>query len=135
MKINKEVLNYIVFGILTTLINIVVYFFLTKAFSINYQFATVTAWIVAVLFAYYTNKKFVFKTNHSLLIQTIKSLLLFIYYRILSLVIDIGIMYLLIEVLYFDDLLSKVIANVIVVIFNYITSKLFVFRQRGLESK
>lgn len=134
MKINKEIVNYIIFGVLTTLINILVYVFLTKVFSVNYQFATVAAWIVAVLFAYYTNKEFVFKANYGQFNQTFKNLLLFVYYRLLSLVVDIAVMYVLIEFLYLDDLLSKVIANIIVVVFNYVTSKLFVFSKKGIES-
>ncbi|MGP4106080.1 GtrA family protein [Virgibacillus sp. L01] len=133
MKMSKEITNYIIFGVLTTLINILVYVFLTKFFSFSYQTATVIAWIVAVLFAYYTNKKYVFNTIYASLFQTIKSFCLFVYYRILSLLVDLLVMYIIIEFLYLDDLVTKVIANVVVVIFNYITSKLFIFSKTELD--
>ncbi|UOQ87042.1 GtrA family protein [Gracilibacillus salinarum] len=129
MKINREIFNYIVFGVLTTLVNIAVYALFTKVFSLNYQVATVNAWIAAVLFAYYTNKKYVFKAKDRNLKQLVKSFLLFVYYRVLSLVIDLLVMYLLIEILSVDDMVTKVIANIVVIIFNYITSKLFVFKK------
>lgn len=131
MKISREVLNYLLFGVLTTVINIAVYAFMTKGAAFGYQTATVVAWVLAVLFAYYTNRKFVFKSHNEGVRAGVKSFSLFIYYRLLSLVIDFGVMYVFIEWWKIDDLVTKIIANGFVVVFNYITSKLHVFRRSG----
>ncbi|SEU09419.1 Putative flippase GtrA (transmembrane translocase of bactoprenol-linked glucose) [Salinibacillus kushneri] len=134
MKMSKEITNYIIFGILTTLINFLVYVFLTKVISLNYQFSTALAWIAAVLFAYFTNKKYVFRAGYDDIIQNIKRFFLFVHYRILSLLVDLLVMYIIIEFfLYLDDLVAKIIANIVVIIFNYITSKWFVFSNKEVD--
>ncbi|MFP7492985.1 GtrA family protein [Terribacillus saccharophilus] len=130
MKINKEISSYIIFGVLTTFVNIAAYALLSKGFSFHYQAATVIAWAAAVLFAYYTNKKYVFKSNDDSFAAAVKSFSLFVYYRVLSLLIDLLVMYVLISLLHVDDVVTKIIANVFVVAFNYVTSKLFVFKKR-----
>lgn len=131
MKINKEISSYIIFGVLTTIVNILTYALLTKVFGFGYQFATATAWFTAVLFAYYTNKKYVFKFSDIGLVKASKYFLLFSYYRILSLIIDVVIMYVLIDILLMNDLVTKIIANIIVVAINYMTSKVFVFKKEN----
>lgn len=131
MKINKEISIYIIFGVLTTIVNILTYALLTKVFGFGYQFATVMAWFTAVLFAYYTNKKYVFKFSDTGLVKAFKYFLLFSYYRILSLIIDVVIMYVLIDILLMNDLVTKIIANIIVVAINYMTSKVFVFKKEN----
>ncbi|WP_343838355.1 GtrA family protein [Salinibacillus aidingensis] len=131
--INHEVSKYAIFGVLTTLVNILTYIFLTKVLAFDYKTATVIAWIASVLFAYYTNKKYVFNARYTKLIQTLKSFFLFVFYRLLSLLVDLAVMYVLIEFFYLDDLLTKIIANVVVVIFNYITSKWHVFSKKERE--
>lgn len=130
MRITTELGSYIIFGLLTTIINIVVYFGLTNLLNLHYQLATIVAWVTAVIFAYITNKKYVFKDERSGKKNIFRSFMLFIYYRLLSLIIDLAIMYSFIEFLKVNDLVTKVIANIVVIIFNYITSKLHVFTKR-----
>ncbi|MFB9795302.1 GtrA family protein, partial [Shinella granuli] len=76
---------------------------------------------------------YVFNARYTKLIQTLKSFFLFVFYRLLSLLVDLAVMYVLIEFFYLDDLLTKIIANVVVVIFNYITSKWHVFSKKERE--
>ena len=119
-----EVLSYLFFGGCTTLINILT-FWILRVFKIGVYTSNVIAWIVAVLFAFVTNKLFVFESKGN----TIKQGVSFFIFRLISLVFDMGIMYLLIDVFKWNDLLSKIITNVFVIIINYIFSKVFIFKK------
>ena len=132
LKTYKEVISYGVFGVLTTLVNLVTYFIFTTVIDLSslgrysYLFATIIAWIVSVLFAFYTNKYYVFqsKTNN-----IIKEMINFFGFRVVSLIIDVAVMFLMVDVLIINDLIAKVSANVIVIILNYFFSKWFVFKK------
>ncbi|WP_416828549.1 GtrA family protein [Ectobacillus polymachus] len=126
----KEVFNYLLFGGLTTLVNIVTYYLFVKFFHVDYKVATTIAWIVSVLFAYITNKKYVFNSQHSSMTQLFKEFFYFMGFRILSYFIDIFSMILFVGVLHVNDLLSKIIANVVVVVFNYFASKYVIFKHK-----
>ncbi|MEI2435850.1 GtrA family protein, partial [Priestia megaterium] len=99
MKINKELFLYLFFGVLTTFINILIYTVLTKIFLFHYQTSTVLAWVISVLFAFITNKKYVFSSKSYTLSAVFREGLLFIIYRILSLGIDLLIMFIAIQIL------------------------------------
>ena len=118
------ILSYLFFGGLTTLVNIFT-FWLLRVLKLGVYTSNVIAWIVSVLFAFITNKLFVFESKG----KTLKQGLSFFIFRLISLVFDMGIMYLLIDLLKWDDLLSKIITNVIVVIINYVFSKIFIFKK------
>ncbi|WP_078543715.1 GtrA family protein [Litchfieldia alkalitelluris] len=125
---HKEVINYLVFGVLTTAINIITYTFLAKGLDIDYKISTTIAWFISVLFAYITNKRYVFGVNST---SVTKELVSFFGFRWLSYVLDILMMIFLVYVLQADDLVAKLIANVFVVIFNYIASKYYIFNKEG----
>lgn len=128
MKLNKEVVSYLFFGILTTFTNIASYAVLSKIFELDYKLATTIAWVISVLFAFITNKIYVFKSKDTNILLMTKEFLSFIFFRLLSLILDIGMMILMVEWLKIDDLLSKIIANIFVVIFNYFASKYVIFK-------
>jgi len=130
MKLNKEVILYLLFGGLTTLVNIVTYAILAKWAGMDYKVATTIAWIAAVLFAYITNKIYVFQSKDMNRKNVIREFTSFIFFRGMSYLLDIGTMILLVEIASQDDLLSKIIANIFVVIFNYVASKYFIFIDR-----
>lgn len=119
-----EVLSYLFFGGCTTLINIIT-FWLLRLLKIGVYASNVVAWIVSVLFAFITNKLFVFESKGNALKEGIS----FFIFRLLSLVFDMGIMYLLVDVFNWNDLLSKVLANIFVIIINYVFSKIFIFKK------
>lgn len=121
----KEVINYLIFGVLTTLINIISFDILVHL-SIDWKISNIIAWIISVLFAYITNKLYVFESKKQ---NIIKELFSFISFRLLSLVFDLVGMYIFIEILHVDNLISKVIMNVVVVILNYLFSKIFIFKK------
>lgn len=120
-----EVLSYLFFGGCTTLVNILT-FWVMRLLKVGVYTSNVVAWIVSVLFAFITNKLFVFESKGNALKEGIS----FFLFRLLSLVFDMGIMYLLIDVFKWNDLLSKVLANIFVIIINYVFSKLFIFKKR-----
>lgn len=131
MNRKKEIFNYLLFGGLTTLVNIVTYYLFVTFLHVDYKVATTIAWIVSVLFAYITNKKYVFNSKHSTFAQVFKEFFYFMGFRILSYFIDIFSMILLVEVIHVNDLLAKIIANVIVVVFNYFASKYVIFKHKA----
>ena len=126
----SEVVNYLIVGVLTTLVSIIIYGLFTKLFHVNYMISNIISWIGSVSFAYITNKKFVFKSKCESEKEVFIEIYQFFKYRVFSLVIDILLMYLFVEVFSIDDMIAKVIVQVIVIALNYIFSKLFVFKKR-----
>ena len=126
----SEIINYLIVGVLTTLVSIIIYWFFTKICHVNYMISNVISWIGSVSFAYVTNKKFVFKSvcesNEAVLVEIYQ----FFKYRVFSLVIDILLMYVFVETFNIDDMIAKVIVQFIVIALNYIFSKLFVFKKK-----
>lgn len=125
----KELLWYGFFGALTTAVNIVSFYFLDKA-GLNTYFSNLLAWIISVLFAFITNKLFVFRSRSFEFKVFIKEMASFFFFRILSLGIDMGGLYVCLNFIGLGKLISKIITNVLVIIANYIFSKLFVFRKK-----
>lgn len=126
MKIEKELFWYVVFGVLTTLVNIAVYFVLTRI-GVNYLASNILAWFFSVLFAYVTNRRWVFESKSP---NILKECALFFSGRIFSGVIDTGLMWLFIDVLSIGDVISKIVIQVIVVVLNYVISKWIVFKEQ-----
>ena len=125
MKIERELFLYIFFGVLTTLVNIAVYLFFTRLLCVNYLISNILAWALSVLFAYVTNRIWVFESRNN---DILKEMALFFAGRIFSGVVDTGLMWLLIDVLFVGDAISKIIVQVIVVVLNYVLSKAVVFK-------
>lgn len=125
----KEQINYIVFGIFTTIVNYLAYLGLTRLLNTEVILATIIAWVLAVLFAYITNKKFVFESNSFNFAQITKEIVSFFSLRIVSGIFEVVCMYIFVSVLQFNDIVIKLIINIAVIILNYIFSKLIVFRK------
>ena len=131
MSKKKEIILYLIFGVLTTVVSLLTYYICTITFlnpnnAIEIQIANIISWIIAVLFAYITNRIFVFKSKEK---NISKELISFIGSRISTLLIEMLTMFLFVSLLQFNDKIIKIIAQIIVIIGNYITSKLFVFKK------
>ena len=131
---NEELWNYLIVGGLTTIVSLVTYFICTNTIcnpknALELQIANVIAWSAAVLFAYVTNRIFVFKSKSKGMNQ-FKEFLSFIGSRILSLLMDMGTMAIMVSLLHWNDTIGKIVSQVIVTIANYIFSKLFVFKKK-----
>ena len=119
-----------IFGVLTTFVNLIVYALCTKLFSINYMISNIIAWILSVLFAYITNKKYVFKSKCDSNKKVVYEIFQFFKYRVLSFIIcDMLLLCLFVELLNMNDMIAKVIIQVVVIVLNYLFSKLFVFKK------
>ena len=126
----REMILYLVFGGLTTLVNIFSYFVLTDLGNIQYLVSTALAWVLSVLFAYFTNRVWVFQSTASGAKAILVEMGSFFGCRLLSGVIDLGIMFLCVSVLGMPDKLIKILANIVVIILNYLFSKLFIFKNK-----
>ncbi len=124
----SEIIRYLIFGVLTTIVSIGVYALFTKVFNVNYMVSNIISWIISVLFAYITNRMFVFKSKSNNIVLEIYQ---FYKYRIYSFLIELFLMYLFVELINIDDMISKVIVQIVVIILNYIFSKLFVFKKES----
>ena len=127
--LNRETISYLVFGVLTTIVNYVSYE-ACKWLGIHYTVATVIAWVLAVAFAYITNKLFVFKSKSFEKAVLIKEITAFVSCRVFSGLCDLGFMVLAVEIIGINDSIAKLVANVFVVVINYIFSKLFIFKKK-----
>ena len=130
----KSVILYLVFGVLTTIVNIVAYFLLDFNRLFNTVINTSIAWVVAVIFAYVTNKKWVFKSKVKGFKDNFKEMMSFFGCRIATGLMDVGIMFVFVDILRYDDMIIKIASNVLVVILNYVGSKLLVFRNKDTGS-
>ncbi len=124
----KEAILYLFFGGCSTLVNIVTYGIGTRILEWDVISANILAWVCSVIFAYLTNKFFVFESKANDLNTLFKEVLSFFSARVVTLLLDVAIMKFGI---YFgiNDLIMKVIANIFVIIANYIFSKLFIFKK------
>ena len=123
---NKEIIMYLVFGVLTTVVNIVVYYIFSNLLHMNYLFSNAMAWFLSVLFAYVTNRKYVFDSKNN---QIIKEAISFFCSMLATGIMDMMLMWFLVNFNIVNDVVAKVVVNVIVVILNYILSKLVVFKK------
>lgn len=129
----EEIINYLIVGVLTTIVSLGTYFlfvntFLSDKSDISIQIANVLSWICAVTFAYFTNRIFVFKSKSEEK-EKIKEFIKFYTSRIVSLIMDMSLMFILYSLMHINDTISKIIVQIFVTIANYILAKLIVFKK------
>lgn len=128
----KEIINYLIVGVLTTIVSLIVYYvsvltFLNPDNSIQLQIANILSWIAGVTFAYFTNRKYVFESKEK---NKLKEASKFVLSRVITLLMDMFIMYLGVTLLHGNDKIIKLVSQVVITISNYILSKLFVFAHK-----
>ena len=135
----REIINYLIFGVLTTIVNIgTKYALLFTIFdaknAVELQLAITISWILAVLFAYITNRKFVFESKNK---NKIKELISFFSARIATLLLEMFIMWFFITLLKLNSdiyvIIFTILTQILVVVGNYILSKIFVFKKGYLK--
>ncbi len=124
----RQVIIYLFFGAVSTVVNILTFWLCNYIFGINYQISNVISWVFAVLCAYITNKLWVFESRGKSRKETAGEAALFYFFRIVSLGIEMGIMYIMIDMMDLNVMLSKIVANVISIIANFFFSKLIIFK-------
>ena len=128
--INKETILYLVFGILTTAINIAVCGLLSDILKWDIYLSTTIAWILSVIFAFVTNKIFVFNSKSTDKKVLLKETVFFLIARLISLGFDMLVVWLMADLWGINVWIVKIISNIIVIIMNYIFSKLFIFNNK-----
>lgn len=134
-KKNEEVFNYLIIGFLTTIVNIVVKYallftILNPKDAFELQLSVIISWVVAVLFAYITNRTIVFKSESK---NVLKEFLSFVVARVITLIMEMIIMWFFITFLKLDTnlwvIVITIFAQALVIILNYVFSKLFIFKK------
>jgi len=128
MKKYKEMILYLMFGGATTAVNMIVYYVCARLLNIHTAFNTGAAWLLSVLFAFVTNKIWVFESG-SRGRAFWQEMLSFFSLRLLTGILEVIIMYVSVELLNRNDMVMKVLVNVLVVVLNYGAGKLVIFRR------
>lgn len=124
----KEIINYGIFGVLTTVVNYVSYIIFTRVFCIDILVSNLIAWFLSVIFAFITNKLIVFESKKFTINVILKEGVSFVIARVFSLLLDMAILYVMSDLMGINDLIVKIISNIIVIIVNYVLSKFIIFK-------
>lgn len=128
----KEIINYLIVGGLTTVVSMAIFYGSTWTFldgndAFELQVANVLSWVGAVLFSYFANRVFVFESKEK---NIFKELMAFLSSRVVTLLLDMGTMFLLSTLLHINYNFSKIVAMVLVTVGNYVISKVFIFKKK-----
>lgn len=126
--INKETILYVIFGILTTIVNLIAYYLFSNIININYLISNAIAWIISVVFAYITNKFFVFNSSYINKDVIIEEFIKFMNCRLISGLSEVVLLFLFVDLLLMNDIVAKLIIGVLVALINFIFSKVFIFK-------
>ena len=128
---NGEIVRYLIVGILTTVVSLGTYYgcvftFLNPENALQLQLANVLSWIIAVTFAYVTSRIYVFQSKQE---NILREMAAFYSSRLLTLFMDMAIMFIMVTLCRVNDKLAKLVVQVVVTVANYVFSKIFVFRR------
>ncbi len=126
----EEGINYLIFGFLAFVLNYVLYFLFSSAMQMHYMAATALSWVLTVVFAYWTNRTFVFKSTNKDAQSLGKEFLSFIGARVATEVLELALMFLMVDCVELNEYLSKFACQVIVIVANYFLSKLWIFKEK-----
>ena len=130
IKKYKDVLSYLVFGVLTTVVNYMIYLPIYNFCGVSAAVSNMIAWVGAVIFAFLTNKPFVFHSHDWSAGTVVPELTKFVSCRLASGVLETVILLLTVDWLHWNGNVWKLVTQVLVIIVNYVGSKLLVFRKK-----
>ncbi len=131
MKKYRELILYVVFGGMTTLVSLASYWLLTDVCQLHYMVSNVLSWVISVTFAYITNRIWVFESRAVTAAAVLREIVSFFACRVSSGLMETAMMFLGVDMLHMNDKAVKLIANVFVIIANYVLSKVIVFRKKS----
>ena len=129
IKKYEDILAYLFFGVLTTVVNYLIYLPCYNLLHFSATLSNVIAWAVAVAFAYLTNKPFVFKSHDWSAGTVVPELTKFVGSRVASGALETGIIFVTVDLLAWNGNVMKIVTSILVVIMNYVANKLLVFRK------
>lgn len=130
VKKHWDIVTYLIFGVLTTVVNYAVYLPCYNLLGLSATISNIIAWVVAVAFAYLTNKPWVFKSHDWSMKVVLPELSKFVACRVGSGVLETGMIFVFVDLMGINGNVFKLITSVLVVILNYIGSKLLVFKNK-----
>ncbi|MBQ9861095.1 MAG: GtrA family protein [Clostridia bacterium] len=134
-KKHKQVLLYLFFGAVTTVVSIGVFSLLNVVLGVNEHIANLTSWVLAVLVAFLTNRTMVFEAETASAGEFFAQMIKFYAGRVATLLVEELIIFVFITTLKFDSFTVKLSAQIVILILNYVISKLFVFKNNGAKEK
>ena len=129
---HRSIIDYLFWGVVTTLVNYVAYFACRLCFGIDYLASNVIAWAVAVIFAFVVNKVFVFRSLDWSAKVAFRECWQFVAARLFSGVLETAILKVFVDWLGMSDAIVKIFSNIVVIIVNYVLSKLVIFRKKKI---
>ena len=128
---NTELVTYLFAGVATTVVNYVVYCLVRFGLGVSLELSNICAWVVAVAFGYAVNKAFVFHTHCDGALELLREAGGFFAMRLVSLGAEILLLKLFVQVLGLNEPVMKLVTNIVVIILNYVFSKLFIFKKKA----
>lgn len=129
--VNRETVSYFIFGVLTTAVDWIVYRII-RWFGYSVAFSTAISWAAAVLFAFVTNKLFVFQSHTIRPSAFFGEFISFVSCRLFTGLLTIGAMVLMVDVLGFNEWLGKILVSAMSLVLNYVLSKLYIFKSKNI---
>lgn len=126
----EEGINYLIFGFLAFVLNYVLFYVFNELINTGYLVATALSWVLTVIFAYWTNHAFVFKSKNAGFSSLSKEFISFVGARIATLLLEMFLMFLMVDLASFNEYIAKLIAQVVVIVTNYILSKIWIFTEK-----
>ena len=126
----EEGINYLIFGFLAFVLNYVLYYVFSGILDIHHLVSTVISWALTVVFAYWTNRTFVFKSKNKDVKSLWEEFISFIGARVATEVLELGLMFLMVDCAGLNEYISKFICQVLVIVANYFLSKLWIFKEK-----
>lgn len=126
---HRQLIEYFIFGVATTVVNIIVFFLFDSILGIPYLVANFISIVAAILFAFFTNKQFVFRSKSPTWQHAMSEFLKFVSLRAVSAIVDMLSMWLLVDLILLDTTIAKIAVQFIIVVLNYVFSKLYIFKQ------
>ena len=127
---HEEGINYLIFGFLAFVLNYVLYFVFASMLQMHYMIATAVSWVLTVVFAYWTTRTFVFKSQNQDVQSLGREFVAFIGARVATEVLELAMMFVMVDVADLNEYISKLICQVIVILANYFLSKLWIFKEK-----
>ncbi len=128
-----QIIRYLFFGACAAVINTICYYVFYESIGLSNAVSTIIAWLAAVVFAFFTNKVFVFRSLRKKMSERVGEAASFFGCRITTGIMDVIIMIIAVDYLKWNSIIWKLISNVIVTIINYIASKFFIFKDKRSE--
>lgn len=126
----EEGINYLIFGFLAFVLNYALYYLFSEILSLHYLAATMLSWVLTVVFAYWTNRTFVFKSGNKEARALFGEFISFIGARVATELLEVLLMFLMVGCAGLNEFISKFVCQVLVIVANYFLSKLWIFKEK-----